>query len=149
MTRSYGFMLLLLIALAPVLWAQPKETAKPVALLESGLWEVTVQMESPIAGAPSTSQFCISGDEAKLKAPKPINDHDCQTTDVPSASNEAAYTTQCSKEKRTTSVKFMYYGDRYEGTSVTHMDGIEVKVKYTAKRIGACNPGDGPLSEVK
>jgi hypothetical protein len=146
MSRSFGFTLVLLVMLAPAMWAQSKEDASTVTLLTPGLWEVTVQMEAPIVGAPSMSEVCIVGDQAKVKAPKTKAKDDCQATDVPSASNEVAYTVQCSKQKRSTSVKFTYYGDRYEGTSVTNLNGIEVKVKYTAKRVGACDPEDGPLS---
>jgi len=133
-----GFVLLA-IALAPATMAQSREQAKP-ADMAPGLWEMTVQMEAPLVGPVMTSQQCIaSEDEGKVKKPKAKKKDDCDGTDVPAASNEVAYSVHCTKLKRTGNVKFTYYGDHYEGTAVTIMDGMEVRTKYTGRRIGACD----------
>jgi len=128
----------MIAVLTPLVWAQSKETATP-ALITPGLWEITTQMESPLVGPPATAEVCLAGDEAKLKTPKHKAKDDCQATETPSASNEAAYSVNCSKLKRQTTVKFSYFGDRYEGIAITNMDGVVIRTKYTARRIGACD----------
>jgi hypothetical protein len=136
---KYVFVILLSVAaISPAAWAQSKEQSAP-SDLNPGLWEITAQMVAPMTGEPSTSEVCITGDEAKLKVPKTKATDDCQATETPSASNEVAYTIQCPKLKRSTTAKFTYYGNRYERVSTTNMDAVEIKMKYTAKRIGACD----------
>lgn len=126
------------IALAPAAWAQSREQAKPPDMVP-GLWEMTVQMVAPLVGPEMTSQQCVaSEDEGKVKKPKAKAKDDCDGTDVPAAANEVAYTVQCTKLKRTGNVKFTYFGDHYEGVAVTLMDGMEVRTKYTGRRIGTC-----------
>jgi hypothetical protein len=129
--------LLLLVVLSPNAWAQAKEQAN-TSDLNPGLWEVTFQMESPFPGPVTTTEVCIA-EQGKVKKPKNNPKDDCQGADEPSASNEVAYTVNCAKLKRSSRIKFTYYGDRYEGTGVIDMDGIEVHTKYTGRRIGSCD----------
>lgn len=126
------------VASSPEAWAQSREQAASPDV-NPGLWEITVQLVAPISGEPTTSEICIANDQAKIKVPKTKAKDDCQATETPSASNEVAYTIQCQKLKRSTTAKFAYYGDHYDGISTTTMNGVEFKMKYTAKRLGACD----------
>jgi len=139
-------LILLAITTVPAAFGQSKETANSKDL-SSGLWEITIQTESPVVGLPATSEVCLSGDEDKLKKPKTHPKDDCQAIDVPAASNEVAFTVNCAKLKRSTSVKLSYLGDRYEGIAVTNLDGIEIRTKYTAKRLGACDSNSATAAE--
>jgi hypothetical protein len=138
-------MLLLMIAVVSAS-GQSRESASSKDL-NPGLWEITIQTESPAVGLPATSEVCIAGDQDKLKKPKTNPKDDCQAIDVPAASNEVAFTVTCAKLKRSTSVKFSYLGDRYEGVAVTNLDGIEIRTKYTAKRLGACDSNSATAAE--
>jgi hypothetical protein len=137
--RYWLAILVLIVALSPVAMGQSKEHAAP-SDLNPGLWEVTVQMVEPLTGEPVTTEVCLSGDQGKFKAPKLKAKDNCQSSETPSPSNEIVYAVQCTKPKWSTAVKFAYFGDRYEGTMSTVMNGgDEVKMKYTAKRIGTCD----------
>jgi len=139
-------MVLLVTALAPAALGQSKENANSKDL-NPGLWEITIQMESPLVGLPSTSEVCMSGDQDKWKKPKTNPKDDCQAADVPAAANEVSFTVTCAKLKRSTTSKFTYSGDHYEGVAITNLDGIEIRTKYTARRIGTCDANSAATPE--
>jgi len=119
--------------------------APPVALINSGKWEITVHTTDPVDSPPMTSVTCISPDAVMRIAP-PVSkaSHDCQLVGVPGFQNGVlSYTLRCPKLGRTTTTRMTYSGDTYAGTIIIqHADGSVMKQTITAKRIGACDPQD-------
>jgi hypothetical protein len=115
------------------------QTAKAEVMVP-GLWEITVQTRSPIVGPPITQTVCIDKGHATRPAPpKSRASDDCQVTPSASAANETAYTVHCTKRGITSSARFTYAGDHYDGVvTITTPDG-EIHQVHTAKRIGDCD----------
>lgn len=115
------------------------QTAKTDVMVP-GLWEITVQTRSPIVGPPITQTVCIDkGHAARPAPPKSRASDDCQVSPDAAAANETAYTVRCAKRRITSSARFTYAGDHYDGVvTITTPDG-EIHQVHTAKRIGACD----------
>lgn len=131
-----------LVAFAAII-VSPHASAQSNApvLMTPGLWEITVQLESPDPGPATTSQQCVTPEKSRPVPPKSKAKDDCQIVETPSPANEIAYTVNCSKLKRTSRSQFTYFGDRFEGTVTTDFGKIAVRTKYTARRIGDCESG--------
>lgn len=109
-----------------------------------GLWEITVQTRSPIVGPLLTHTVCI--DKAHVTRPEPPKSKatdDCQVSPDSAAANETAYTVRCAKRKITSTSRFSYSGDHFEGAVTINKADSEIHQVYTAKRIGDCD--DAPL----
>src|SRR6266850_7376065 len=82
-----------------------------------GLWEITVQTRSPILAAPISHTVCIDkASSTKPQPPKSKAHDDCQVIPDSAAANETAYTVRCAKRKVTTTSRFTYLGDHFNGT---------------------------------
>jgi hypothetical protein len=120
------------------------QTAKADVMVP-GLWEITVQTRSPIVGPPITHTACIDkAHAARPDPPKSRASDDCQVSPNASAANETAYTVRCTKRNVTTTSRFTYSGDHFDGTVVITTANGEVHQVYTAKRISDC---DEPLPD--
>ena len=131
------FLLLVAAVVAGISHAQ-QPTAQ--AAMASGLWEVTVQTRSPIAGAPLTHTVCI--DKALALRPDPPRSRpsdDCQVQPDAAASNETAYTVRCTKRGVTSSFRFTYWGDHFDGSSTITSSEGHVQQTFSGKRVGACD----------
>jgi hypothetical protein len=117
------------------------------SLMQPGLWEVTIQMVAPTVAPATTSTVCISAEEAQPRAPKAKEKNDCRVLNLPAQASEVAYSVNCSKSNRSTTAKFTYYGDRYEGSATTKEFEVEVRLTYAGKRIGACEPVSANAAE--
>lgn len=110
------------------------------AVLAPGLWEITVQTRSPIMAAPLSHTVCIDKlHVAKPDTPKSKPSDDCKVTPDAAAANETAYTVRCAKQKTTSTSRFTYSGDHFDGTVVIQTAGGEVRQVYTAVRLGDCD----------
>jgi hypothetical protein len=119
------------------------------AVMVPGLWEITVQTKSPIVGPPITHTACI--DKAHVTRPDPPKSRasdDCQVSPNSSAANETAYTVHCAKGNVTTTSRFTYSGDHFDGTVTIVTAKGEIHQVYTAKRISDCDdsPVDPPVT---
>ena len=104
-----------------------------------GLWEITVQTRSPIVGPPITHTACIDkAHAARPDPPKSRTSDDCQVSPNASAANETAYTVRCAKRNVTTTSRFTYSGDHFDGTVTMVTSKGEIRQVYTAKRISDC-----------
>ncbi|HXH41020.1 MAG TPA: DUF3617 family protein [Thermoanaerobaculia bacterium] len=124
--------------------AQATAPAGP-AVMVPGLWEITVQTQSPVKAAPISHTVCI--DKAHVTRPDPPKSRptdDCQVTPDASAGNETAYTVRCAKRQTTSTSRFTYSGDHFNGTVTITTAGVAVQQVYTAVRIGDCDMPDLP-----
>jgi hypothetical protein len=133
------------VALSVVALAGVRAEAQPAgaAVMTPGLWQITVQTQSPIVGPPITHTVCI--DKAHVTRPEPPKSKpadDCQVSLDPAAANETAYTIHCAKRNVSSSSRFTYSGDHFDGTVKITTADAEVHQVYTALRIG---DGDDPL----
>lgn len=115
------------------------QTAKTDVMVP-GLWEFTVQTRSPILGPPITHTACI--DKAHATRPDPPKSRatdDCQVSSDSAAANETAFTIRCARRKITSTSRFSYSGDHFEGAVTVSGPDSEIKQVYTAKRIGDCD----------
>lgn len=124
------------------------QTAKPVVMVP-GLWEITVQARSPMIGPPITHTVCI--DKAHVTRPDPPKskpNDDCQALPNAAAANETAYTIHCARRNVTTTSRFTYSGDHFDGTVVITTANGEVHQVYTAKRLSDCEEDvpDAPVT---
>jgi hypothetical protein len=105
-----------------------------------GLWEITVQTKSPVLAAPVSHTVCIDKTHvAKPELPKSKARDDCQVTPDAAAANEAAYTVHCAKKNVTSTSRFTYLGDHFNGSvTIKNADG-EFQQVYTAVRISDCD----------
>jgi hypothetical protein len=116
------------------------------AVMLPGLWEITVQTRSPILGPPITHTVCIDqAHVARPEPPKSKKNDDCQVTPDAAAANETAYTVRCAKKKVTSTSRFTYSGDHFDGTVTINTAGALVAQVFTAKRVGDC---DDPLQDL-
>jgi|GEM_PF-1772962 len=106
-----------------------------------GLWEITVQTKSPVVGSPISHTVCI--EKALLTKPDPPKSKakdDCQVLAEPGPSNQTAFTIRCAKKKSTSTSRFTYLGDHYEGTvTISNGDHGDIEQVYTGTRIGDCD----------
>jgi hypothetical protein len=110
------------------------------AVMVPGLWEITVQTRSPIIGPLLTHTVCIDKNHVtRPEPPKTKHVDDCQVLPDAAAANETAYTIRCPKRKITSTSRFSYGGDHFEGTVTISRPDSEIKQTYTAKRIGDCD----------
>jgi hypothetical protein len=110
------------------------------AVLVPGLWEITMQTRSPIVAEPISHTVCIDKTQLTKPAPPKSKAHDdCQVLPDAAAANQTAYTVHCAKRKVTTTSRFTYSGDHFEGTvTIKNTDG-EVQQVYSGVRIGDCD----------
>jgi hypothetical protein len=112
----------------------------PQPLMLPGLWQITVQTRAPIAGIPISHTVCI--DKAVLTHPDPPKSgpHDrCQVMSVAGPTNETAYTIQCGNGKPSSSARFTYLGDHFDGTAIVHDGNAEFQQVFTGVRLGDCD----------
>ena len=104
-----------------------------------GLWEITIQTRSPIVAAPLTHTICVDRAHAvQPEAPKSKKNDDCQVLPDPAASNQTAYTIRCAKKKVTSTSRFTYLGDHFDGTVSIKNGDVEIQQVYTGVRVGEC-----------
>jgi hypothetical protein len=141
--RRFPFVVSVLLAALITGRAHAQSSAKEV--MTPGLWEITVQTVSPIKGPPITQTVCIDKAHAtRPSPPKSRTSDDCQVSTDAAAANETAYTVRCAKRKTTSSARFTYAGDHYDGTVTITTPDAEIHQVHTAKRIGDC---DEPLTD--
>ena len=147
--RSTRLLMLSLIAATVVAGSAHAQSPGP-AVLVPGLWEITVQARTPIVGPLLTHTVCI--DKSHLVRPEPPKSRridDCQIRPDAAAANETAYTVHCAKKKVTTSSRFTYLGDHFNGTvTITSAEGEQVQQVYAGMRTGDCDdpPDQTPTS---
>ena len=124
------------------------ETAPRV--MNPGQWEITVQTISGSSVAPVTSTVCISDGRArKLEPPKTKPKDDCQLLAGSGLSgNVLSYTLQCSKKQTTTTSRYTYSGDTFEGLVTIQTPRGEIRQQYSGKRVGDCETQELPLEPV-
>ena len=129
-----------LLVLAALTAGNARAQAAGAAVMVPGLWEITVQTRSPILAAPITHTVCI--DKAHVtrpEAPKSKPTDDCQVLPDAAAGNETAYTVRCAKRHVTSTSRFTYSGDHFNGTvTITPASGEQIQQVYTAVRISDC-----------
>lgn len=111
-----------------------------------GLWQITLQTTSPVAGPPTTHAICVDRPLAtRADAPKTKSKDDCQVFQDASAANETAFSVRCAKAKTSSASRVTYFGDHFAGTIVmTNPAGGEIHQDYSGVRIGDCEDTDPP-----
>jgi len=128
-----------LVALLIVTAAMSVYGAEPPAVMVPGLWQITVQTHSPILSAPITHNVCVDKAlTARPDPPKAKSKDDCQVFPDPSPSNETAYTIRCATQRNSSSSRFTYLGDHFQGTVTLHNEIGDIQQTYTGVRVGDC-----------
>lgn len=130
-----------LIATAATVTLTMPLAAESPHLIDPGLWEVTIRTESPVPSSPMTTTVCISSEKAKKppEPPKHKESDDCKVTGGGVTGNVLAYSLKCSKRNATSTFRFEYHGDTYEGIVETKTDAGEVRQIYSGRRVGECD----------
>ena len=134
-----------LLLLAGLIAASATAATSPILL--PGRWQITIRPELPVAAPEMTVETCLSAVEAERPEPprgKPTDD--CQVVGSPLQGNVLAYVIKCSKRDATTTGRFTYNGDHYDGVVEGKIDGRKFRQVHTAIRLGDCpEPPKNPL----
>jgi len=116
------------------------QSPKSAQVMTPGLWEITVQTRSPIVGPPISYTVCL--DKAHVARPEPPKSRatdDCQVVPEAASANQTAYTIRCTNRKVSSTSRFTYAGDHFDGAvTINTPDGVVEQV-HTGKRIGDCD----------
>ncbi len=129
------------VVLAALTAGSARAQAAGAAVMVPGLWEITMQTRSPIVGPLLTHTVCIDkAHSVRPEPPKSKANDDCQVSPDAAAANETAYTIRCAKLKVTSTSRFRYSGNHFDGAVTINTADSEVRQTYTATRIGDCDP---------
>lgn len=105
--------------------------------LNAGLWEITIKNESPSTASPMTTTICISDDDvAKIVVPRGKQKDDCRVLDGSVITGGLlSFVTKCSKKNVTSSSRFTFNGNAYEGTVEITVDDTVLRQVITGKRL--------------
>jgi len=108
-----------------------------------GKWEVKMDMQMAGMTLPTqTMTQCITPQQAAdpQRALPPSGrgrgNNDCKISDYQVDGNKVSWTMTCTM--MTGSGEFVYSGDTYTGTMKMSMQGQEMTMKYSGKRLGDC-----------
>lgn len=119
--------------------------APPTKVITPGMWEITMRTVSPRTAPATTVVRCISAEEAEsMKAPESQPTDDCQVTGGGVTGSVLSYTVKCASRNIETRTRYVFNGDRYEGSIDITDEGNTIKQIYTAKRVGECPAAPRP-----
>jgi hypothetical protein len=135
-----SFLVLTSFAVAPLVAQAP---------VRDGRWEVTTTMEMPdmpMKMPPMKSEQCITKEMAAdptQSVPKGQGPGgpggDCKVSDYKMAGNKVTWAMACTGKTPMTGTGEIVYGNNtYDGAMKMKMEGREMTMKYTAKRLGDC-----------
>jgi hypothetical protein len=110
-----------------------------------GRWEVKVEMQmAGMTMPPQTITQCVTPKQAAdpQSAVPPAGrgrggpGADCKVSDYKTEGNKVTWTMACTQ--MTGSGEFLYAGDTYTGTMKMSMQGQDMTMKYSGKRLGDC-----------
>jgi hypothetical protein len=114
--------------------------------MKPGLWEINTTMELPglpFAPPPTTMTHCYTAEEVGDRERfVPQQEGDCRVTDTTTSGNRITWTVVCSGENSGRgSGEMVFTGDSaYTGSMVFEMEGMTMKSRYQARRLGNCQP---------
>lgn len=109
--------------------------------MKPGLWEITSSMEMPgmpFQPPPQSVRHCYTPQEAR-EQPVP-KDAQCRVTDLKTSGNKVSWKVACTGEMAGQGEgQITYQGDSaYEGWTKMQTQGMNMTMKYKAKRLGDC-----------
>lgn len=127
-----------MLAVSPLVLSS---TAIAADAMKPGLWEVSTTMEMPgmpYQPPPQTVRHCYTAQEVK-EDPVP-KDNNCKVTDLKSSANKVTWKVECKGEMAGKGEgQIVYQGDSaYEGWTKMQTQGMNMSMKYKAKRLGEC-----------
>lgn len=137
MTQQFRALSLLSFAIAlPLMAAQP--------IIRPGLWEITITTELPMKTPPSTVVQCLTKEEIKrLDVPRGKSGDDCKASGARSGTS-LDYSVSCSKRPRTSTARFTFTADTYDGVVTVKENSMEIRQVFSARRIADCEqPEEG------
>ena len=115
--------------------------APAAEMMKPGMWEITTSMEMPgmpFQPPPQTMRHCYTAQEVK-EEPVP-KDNNCKVTDLKSSAGKVNWKVECKGEMAGKGEgQITYQGDSaYEGWTKMQTQGMNMTMKYKAKRLGDC-----------
>ena len=115
--------------------------APAAEMMKPGMWEITTSMEMPgmpFQPPPQTVRHCYTAQEVK-EQPVP-KDNNCKVTDLKSSAGKVNWKVECKGEMAGKGEgQITYQGDSaYEGWTKMQTQGMNMTMKYKAKRVGDC-----------
>jgi hypothetical protein len=134
--RDFCFIVVLGLSSLPVM-AQ----ANSPAVLKPGEWEITIHTVAPVDTPPTVTRACIGKDEERLQPPKGKPTDDCQVVSGGGLTgNVLQYAMKCGKKNSSSTAKFTFNANSFEGVVTVQIDGTEIRQVHTGTRIGDCDP---------
>jgi len=127
--------------LLPVLFLLLPGASAAAEKMKPGMWEITSTMEMPgmpFQPPPQTIRHCYTAQDVQ-QSPVP-SDSSCEVSSLKQSGNKVNWVVDCSGEMSGRGKgEIVYQGDSaYSGTMSMEAEGMTMKTKYKAKRIGDC-----------
>jgi hypothetical protein len=115
--------------------------------MRPGRYEVTAQMEMPnmpvqmpaMKNTQCVTQQQIDGQTKGVPMGPQKNPNDCKVSDYKVSGNTVTWNMACTgQQPMTGSGEMRFNGDSYEGTMKMMMQGMEMSMKLSGKRLGDC-----------
>lgn len=140
--KRFGFAVVVMVAVA-CSWAVVAQQNP----MRPGNWEIRMEMDvpnAPIKLPPITRTQCITQEQIDNPAeafsgPQGENQN-CEVTDYTIDGNEVSWSMSCSQPEMMTGTGHMTFndGDTYTGVVTMTMSAGTMTMKYSGKRLGAC-----------
>jgi hypothetical protein len=135
-----------LVALAVVVMSSASAQTNP---MRAGRWEVTMQMEMPnmpVQMPAMKNTRCVTQQEVDspnrgLPTGPEKNANNCKVSDYKTSGNTVTWAMACTGQPATSGTGEMRFtGDSYEGLMKMSMEGQQMSMKLSGKRLGDCTP---------
>jgi len=133
--RTLAVCSLLVAIAAPAAFAADKTPGKP------GKWQFSMQMEipgMPFKMPPVKMEQCVSEQDAGTAIPRDKNSKDCKFSEPKVDGNTVTWTMDCPSQKMKGKGQMTFEEESMEGTMDIEADGQAMTMKYSGKRLGAC-----------
>ncbi len=125
--------LLMCLLAAPIGAAAAEKVVKP------GRWEISTRTIVPKELPPSVTTRCISAQDVdEFRVPESSAADDCKVVSGAMSGAVLSYIVSCATRQTETSVRFVFAGDRYEGTLEVKGGGETLRQVFLGKRLGDC-----------
>ncbi len=108
-------------------------------VVKPGRWEITTRTVLPKELPPSVTNRCISSQDVdQFRVPESSADDDCKVVSGGLNGAVLTYVVRCARQQSETTVRFVFSGDRYEGTLEVKSENDNLRQVFLGRRLGDC-----------
>lgn len=110
--------------------------------MRDGYWELTTTMEMPgmpMQMAPTSMKHCYTKEDVKDQKKTITTDKNCTVTDMKQSGNKVVWKMKCTGQNAGVfSGETVYKADAYDSNMKMQTQGMTMKMKVKARRLGNC-----------